>query len=288
MVGSIFRNISKNSYHKSIYLHLSILLFVIIPLSYFVPQYLDSGKIVSTGEIKLITISEDDYKKIVNNTTKTNAIAPNTAITKTSIDEFVKIVKKNPPKIKKAPKKIKPKTIEKAISIGNNNSIKKTDNLASNAEEENIENLLVDPETTTDKEEKIDQETIDVVNSETQKTTIFGDAESVVSNDIQISIKDIIAVQVNKCWNDYYDENFNAKNMVVTAVIGYRQNGSINKIEIENKFILGSGEGDLYNIMVQNVKRSIINCSPLKGLPVSSYDEWRYVKINFKHGKNLK
>ncbi len=288
MVGSIFRNISKNSYHKSIYLHLSILLFVIIPLSYFVPQYLDSGKIVSTGEIKLITISEDDYKKIVKNTTKTNAIAPNTAITKTSIDEFVKIIKKNPPKIKKAPKKIKPKTIEKAISIGNNNSIKKTDNVTSNTEEENIENLLVDPETTTEKEEKIDQETIDVVNSDTQKTTIFGDAESVVSSDIQISIKDIIAVQINKCWNDYYDENFNAKNMVVTAVIGYRQNGSINKIEIENKFILGSGDGDLYNIMVQNAKRSIINCSPLKGLPVSSYDDWRYVKINFKHGKNLK
>ena len=288
MVGSIFRNISKNSYHKSIYLHLSILLFVIIPLSYFVPQYLDSGKIVSTGEIKLITISEDDYKKIVKNTTKTNAIAPNTAITKTSIDEFVKIIKKNPPKIKKAPKKIKPKTIEKAISIGNNNSIKKTDNITSNTEEENIENLLVDPETTTEKEEKIDQETIDVVNSDTQKTTIFGDAESVVSSDIQISIKDIIAVQINKCWNDYYDENFNAKNMVVTAVIGYRQNGSINKIEIENKFILGSGDGDLYNIMVQNAKRSIINCSPLKGLPVSSYDDWRYVKINFKHGKNLK
>ena len=65
-----------------------------VATAYFVPQYLDSGKIVSTGEIKLITISEDDYKKIVNNTTKTNAIAPNTAITKTSIDEFVKIVKK--------------------------------------------------------------------------------------------------------------------------------------------------------------------------------------------------
>ena len=76
--------------------------------------------------------------------------------------------------------------------------------------------------------------------------------------------------------------------MIVTAVIGYRQNGSINKIEIENKFILGNDDVDLYNIMVQNAKRSIINCSPLKGLPTSSYDDWRYVKINFKHGKNLK
>ena len=288
MVGSIFRNISKKSYHKSIYLHLSILLFVIIPLSYFVPQYLDSGKIVSTGEIKLITISEDDYKKIVKNTTKTNAISPNTPTTKANIDEFVKIVKKNPPKIKKAPQKTKSKTIEKSTVINNNNSIKKIDNIANNNQEDNIENLLVDPESTTEKEEKIDQETIDVVNSDTQKTTIFGDAESVVSSDIQISIKDIIAVQINKCWNDYYDENFNSKNMIVTAVIGYRQNGSINKIEIENKFILGSNDDDLYNIMVQNAKRSIINCSPLKGLPISSYDEWRYVKINFKHGKNLR
>jgi hypothetical protein len=289
MVDLFFSNISKKSYHKSIYLHLSVLLFVIIPLSYFVPQYLDSGKIVSKGEIKLITISEDDYKKIVKNTTKTNTILPNTAITKTNIDEFVKIVKKNPPTIKKAPKKIKSKTIKESILTNNNNSINKIDNIVNNNEEEKIENLLVDPESKTDKEEKIDQETIDVVNSDTQKTTIFGDAESVVfSSDIQISIKDIIAVQISKCWNDYYDENFNDKNMIVTAVIGYRQNGSINKIDIENKFILGSGDANLYNIMVQNAKRSIINCSPIKGLPVSSYDDWRYIKINFKNGKNLR
>jgi hypothetical protein len=66
MVGSIFRNISKNSYYKSIYLHLSILLFVIIPLSYFVPQYLANKFSNSACEFTIVGTNGPSLKGPMN------------------------------------------------------------------------------------------------------------------------------------------------------------------------------------------------------------------------------
>lgn len=292
-----------------------VVIFILIPLAYFIPQYLDSGITVSKGEIKLITISENDYKKLIDNKNKTTVSPPSpnsSIITKDAPGpSFAKIVKNIiPPKVSlpTPQKKIIAKKIIKLKKLSTLKKIplpvlkplkpdlsvkKNIEKIQESSPVDDINNVIDD---TVSEAENItpsvpleslpEPDPINLISNDNPQTTIFGASEDIASEDIQISVKDIIAVQLNKCWNQYYNPDADINNLVVTAVIGYAMNGSVNKIDIENKIIIGDSKINIYNIMTQNAKKAIINCSPLKGLPADSYAEWKFVKINFMQGKN--
>ena len=65
------------------------------------------------------------------------------------------------------------------------------------------------------------------------------------------------------------------------------KNGFINMDKINIKILDKDNQysKDDYDIMVENIKTTVILCNPLKNLPLFKYENWQ--KMNFIFGSNI-
>ncbi len=112
----------------------------------------------------------------------------------------------------------------------------------------------------------------------------FANEENVISEEVYLSVYDIITSQFSRCWDQYYDQ-IEDRNIAVVAIVSLYPDGNVAKVKIKSQFHFNPTARKIYNKMSQNVQKSIIQCAPISGLPVERYDEWRIVQLNFKSQK---
>jgi hypothetical protein len=114
---------------------------------------------------------------------------------------------------------------------------------------------------------------------------IFGTNGKVTSEDVNISIYDLVRMQLAVCWDKYHDDRNEAHNIVVTMNINFNQNGNVMGITIQPQLHLNQRDRHIHNEMSIKARKAVLECSPIKGLPLERYSEWEQIRINFRHEK---
>jgi hypothetical protein len=279
--------VSNKSYLKAVYIHLALVIFILLPTA--VSSFIKPKNTNAPHDMQLITMSEQQYLKIIDNkqpvskavqkiqkikkTTKLSG-AVNISVTKSSSSK----------QILSQSKDIKRIDASQQISVDPIASIIIPEKIIDTPLAINNDAAIVNqPETPV-----ISVSTsAPTLNNAQTPTGIFGDDIDFteVASYSNLSMQDLIAVQLTACWNKYSDPREALKQLIVTASIAYTADGNISGIEITEPFHIDSNLQYLYEEMKNNAKNAIVNCTPLKGMPTARYDEWRKVNINFRHGE---
>jgi len=307
--------ISKRSYVGSVYLHLSFLIFIIIPVWFFASRDKDHH----SSNIEVMTISLQDFNAIVKNNIEEGEGTVNTLkqLNKSQIKsiESPKLEKKDINKQVEQKKEallldnilsdvdrstiLKRRVVRnKTKTVGPNNMNDTLKNSVPNVTSDRKNTLAKEYQEKRSKKDttidsKIDEITFDNLDQSGLKGVknegIFSEYGSVetISNHINISPRDLIMMQISRCWNEFHDDREMAQNVVVTLIVSYTINGSVSTIQIVEKASYSNPRSkSIYSSMVRDAKQAVMNCNPIIGLSPKNYNQWRQMRFNFQHMKN--
>ena len=94
-----------------------------------------------------------------------------------------------------------------------------------------------------------------------------------------------IQSQLRRCYKKMLDENKPSHKVVVLVKASLNQDGYIttNLDEVVDKLQYAANKD--YQITIDNVRKAINFCSPLRNLPVDKYDVWKEVTLEFDEDK---
>lgn len=212
----------------------------------------------------------EDKEPIKNNTTKKENV---TEVPPTPAENGPKIEKKDEKKLEQVkPKKDEVKKEQK----------EKKDKVKDNLD---VDALLKNLDEQTSKKPKTKSE---VKPKDTLKKEIEDELESELDNlsegphdanqPLSLSEKDAIINQIYKCWNVPIGAK-NIENTKVAVSVYLQVDGKVQNAKIKNESLLGS---DLsYRTLAESALRAVYKCSPIKGLPVNKYDNWKEIELIF-------
>jgi hypothetical protein len=175
-----------------------------------------------------------------------------------------------PKEVKKEEKKPEPKKPEKKQEAD------PFDNLMKNLEQQAQE------EKNKEKEKEIDKSFEEITNAVTNSEV---KDEYKPNVPVSASVKDSIRKQVSDNWSITSGAK-DAKDMVVTLTISMAQDGSVTDVVPTNMVRYNTDAP--YRAMVDSCMRAVRKASPIKGLPVETYQGgWDEIEMNFDPGEML-
>lgn len=99
--------------------------------------------------------------------------------------------------------------------------------------------------------------------------------------------KILIQQQLKTCYREAVAKNNKMSKTAASVDLELSKNGFINMDKINIKILDKDNQysKDDYDIMVENIKTTVILCNPLKNLPLFKYENWQ--KMNFIFGSNI-
>jgi outer membrane biosynthesis protein TonB len=208
-------------------------------------------------------------------------------------------------KVKKQPKKLaksKPaKSIEKPISqeksdfkqqekkeqVQEDSSKEKTD-FIKNEEREKEQNEISQKEKDLGSKEKFDEEKEEAKQKDSSKSQKNDAANNIDNLDLSAREKFNIQSQLKRCYRRAIDETKLTSKTSISAKLSISEDGYIESDldDLVDMTRYNNPKETAYKIAVDNARRAIDLCSPLRNLPLEKYDIWKEIVLEFNDGES--
>lgn len=297
----------KISYVRSLLIHFSFFTFIIIPSAFLFPSPPSSE---SVQNIQLITMSEKEFIKLFQkNKRQDREVIATPNVTQKAAPSLVDAISISKPEAvpRPAANPMVDSEIKRIVLKKNKDDIanlidavdkKDKEEGASITKSQKIEEKITPAKlemAEKEEEPKVSASIAAIPQTEQKKEIIsgvFGSGEStkVSEQDVDISIltvRDLVAVQLTRCWSKHVDDRDGAREVVVTATVKLKRDGSIGGILINPKIYMDQKLRIIYEDMVVSAHEAVHACSPLKGLPLELYSDWSSLTFNFRNDMSL-